>query len=235
MGLKEDIKNEMSTIFISTWTTKDGRAIPSDTSIKLDNDAIKIKAAVLYADLADSTTMVQNQTAETAAEIYKAFLKASCKVIRHNGGEITAFDGDRVMAVFIGDTPNTDAAQAALNIHYIVSEVVEPEFKNVYKTSSYQFDFAVGVDSGDLFVAKTGIRNANDLVWVGNAANIAAKLCSLRSGNTKLWITERVFNAMNDSSKYSNTTPKNLMWEPYKSAKFGLTVYGSCWWRSSNL
>ena len=41
---------------------------------------------------------------------------------------------------------------------------------------------SVGIDTSELFVARTGIRRANDLVWVGRAANHAAKL-SARSGS----------------------------------------------------
>jgi class 3 adenylate cyclase len=43
-----------------------------------------------------------------AAEIYKSYLISACRIIRDNGGEITAFDGDRVMAVFIGNMKNTN-------------------------------------------------------------------------------------------------------------------------------
>ena len=33
----------------------------------------------------------------------------------------------------------------------------------------------LGIDTSKLFVARTGIRKSNDLVWVGRAANYAAK------------------------------------------------------------
>ena len=39
----------------------------------------------------------------------------------------------------------------------------------------------VGIDTSELLVARTGIRGFNELVWVGRAANHAAKL-SARSG-----------------------------------------------------
>jgi hypothetical protein len=52
-----------------------------------------------------------------------------------------------------------------------------------------------------LFSKRTGIRGSNDLVWVGRAANHAAKLSSLREDNFATWITADVYDKMNDSSK----------------------------------
>jgi class 3 adenylate cyclase len=71
--------------------------------VKLGNDAVKLSATVLYADLADSTKLVDGHTKQFSAEIYKTFLHCAAKIIRSEDGVITAYDGDRVMAVFIGD------------------------------------------------------------------------------------------------------------------------------------
>jgi len=42
----------------------------------------------------------------------------------------------------------------------------------------------VGIDTSALFVARIGVRNDNDLVWVGRAANYAAKLTEIPEDNT---------------------------------------------------
>ena len=42
------------------------------------------------------------------------------------------------------------------------------------------------------------MRNDNDLVWVGRAANYAAKLCAIREYDTT-FITEEVFNVLLDA------------------------------------
>jgi class 3 adenylate cyclase len=87
---------------------------------------------------------------------------------------------------------------------------------------------AVGVDTGSLFLARTGIRGANDLVWVGRAANHAAKLCSLRSGSYASWITKTVYDSMNSSAK--NSSDGCPIWEEAVwNAMEGMTVYRSSW------
>ena len=84
------------------------------------------------------------------------------------------------MAVYLGDGKNSSAARTALKINWTVKNVVNTAIKKQYPNTSYSVAHAVGIDTGKLFVARTGIRGSNDLVWVGRAANYAAKLCDLR-------------------------------------------------------
>ena len=229
MGLLTDITKEVEEIFKTKWVTRDGTTIPEPEDVKLGNDAVKIDGTVLYADLADSTQLVNNFKPWFAAEIYKAYLVSACRIIRNNGGEITAFDGDRVMAVFIGGYKNTSAARCALELHYLVQEVINPKLKVAYPNDNYTVRQAVGIDTGNLFVARTGIRGSNDLVWVGRAANYAAKLCGLRDGAYTSFITGEVFNKLNDSLKVSGN-PKRSMWEQFIWEQQAITIYRSNWW-----
>ena len=157
-------------IFRSVWTERDGQVVPDDTSVKLGNDAVKLDATVLYADMADSTKLVDAYKPAFAAEIYKTFLLTAARIIKFEGGEITAYDGDRVMAVFIGNSKNTSAARAALKINWAAKNIVQPALKAQYQHETYQLKHVVGIDTSKLFAAKTGVRGANDLVWVGRAA-----------------------------------------------------------------
>src|SRR4051794_33767281 len=118
MAIADDIRAEVKDIFKAAWTERDGTKVPETKDLKLGNDAVKLKGTVLYADLADSTDMVNKKKAAFAAEVYKTFLISACRIISERGGDITAFDGDRIMAVFIGDRKNTEAALAALNINW---------------------------------------------------------------------------------------------------------------------
>lgn len=207
---------------------RDGRAVPEAEDVQLGNDAVELDATVLYADMADSTELVIGYKDLFAAEVYKGFLRGACEVIRNNGGVITAFDGDRVMAVYIGDQKNTAAAKTALQINYLTTKVINPALKAEYPDSGFQLAQAVGVDTGKLLVARTGVRGANDLVWVGRAANYAAKLCALRDGPYCSFLTEEVFNVLNKSSKYGGA-PEQLMWEKVMWTKRGIPVYRSSW------
>jgi class 3 adenylate cyclase len=97
----------------------------------------------------------------------------------------------------------------------------------LYPAVDYELKQVVGVDASDLWVARTGIRGANDLVWVGPAANYAAKLCSVRDVFPS-WITEKVYNQLADEAKIGGD--KKNMWEKRTWTATGLTIYGSTYW-----
>jgi class 3 adenylate cyclase len=223
----QEILSEIESIFDTKWKARDGRTVPDTDSVTLGNDAIKLEGTVLYADLADSTQLVDGYKDWFAAEIYKAYLVAGCRAIKNQDGDVTAFDGDRVMAVFTGEMKNTHAAKAALHINYLVSEINKMLAKH-YPNSSYRLRHAIGIDSSSLYIAKTGVRAANDLVWVGRAANYAAKLCALGDSTYPTYITETVYNKLHDDAKYGGQ-PKTNMWEKRIWTDKGVAVYRSSW------
>ena len=231
MGLLEDIQGEVAAIFAANWRRREGRVVPEAENVKLGNDAVTLDATVLYADLVKSTALVDDYKAHFAAEIYKSYLVSACKVIRSEDGELVAFDGDRVMAVYLGDGKNSSAARTALKINWTVEKVVNPAVKKQYPNTLYSVAHAVGIDTGKLFVARTGIRGSNDLVWVGRAANHAAKLCELRDVGYSSCITEGVYGKLNDAAKYGGS-PRQDMWEKRTWSGTGRTVYRSnFWWK----
>lgn len=226
MALKDDLNSEVIAIFKTQWATRAGQQVPEPEDITLGNAAVELDATVLYADLAESTQLVNNHTSPFAAEIYKSYLICASRIIRSEGGTITAFDGDRVMGVFIGDSKNTSAVRAALKINYAVTQIINPALKSLYPKTSYEVRQAVGVDTSSLFIARTGIRGSNDLVWVGRAANYAAKLCSLREDSYASWITEDVYNNLHESAKITNG---KHMWEKRHWTARSIDVYRSSW------
>ena len=205
-----------------------GQVVPDSSDVALGNNNVTLEGTVLYADLVDSTELVDNYQNHFAAEIYKTYLISACRIIRNHGGEITAFDGDRVMAVYLGKKKNSDAAHSALNIRWAVDKIINPAIKAQYPDTSFSLKQAVGIDTGSLFVARTGIRGSNDLVWVGRAANYAAKLCGVRQGQYTTFITEEVFKRLNDDAKYGEG--HRSMWDKLMWAEMGIAIYGSSWW-----
>lgn len=226
MALLEDLKKEVEEIFKENWSKRDGNIVPESNSIALRNDAVNLDGTVLYADLSDSTILVDTKKPHFAAEIYKTYLHCAAKIIRAENGVITSYDGDRIMAVYIGNYKNQSSARTALKINYAVNNIINPLLKKQYPSSSYRIRHVVGVDTSKLWVARTGIRGSNDLVWIGRAANYAAKLSSL-SSNFPSRITEGVYNMLPNIVKYSEG---QSMWEKASWTDMNnLVIYRSTW------
>ena len=226
MTLGNDLNAEVRKILRERWTTRQGRVVPDPDDLGLGNDAVLLDGTVLYADLNGSTNLVDSYKPSFAAEVYKCFLTCAARIVRVEGGEITAYDGDRIMAVYIGDRKNTNAARTALKINYAVREIINPAIRDRYPNDRYAVSHVVGIDTSNLFVARIGVRGDNDLVWVGRAANYAAKL-SDRSGAPSQ-ITDDVYNMLNKSAKYGNDG--RPMWVQETAPELGYKrIYTSIW------
>ena len=229
-GMKtlNEIMTEVKQTFSSKWSQRNGLVVPEPEDIKLGNDGVNLDATILYADMCDSTSLVDGYKDWFAAEIYKSYLLSACHVIRNHGGSIVSFDGDRVMAVFIGKSKNSTAAKVALQINAVVRQInkVLPE---KYPRNTFTLHHSIGIDTGEVLAARTGIRNSNDLVWVGAAANHAAKLCEDATNEKPLVISEKVYSLLNDSSKIGGSSKIN-MWEKSTSAILGGAIYKSSWY-----
>ncbi|MEX0805728.1 MAG: adenylate/guanylate cyclase domain-containing protein [Candidatus Binatia bacterium] len=228
MALRDELSESVDEIFHTTWNVRDGRVVPESEDLALGNEAVRLEeAVVLYADMSGSTKLVDGYKWHLAAEVYKAFLYCAARIIRSEGGEITAYDGDRIMAIYVGDSKNTSAARTALKINYCRVEIINPLLAKQYPSVQYQLKHVVGIDRSELRAARTGVRGANDLVWVGRAANYAAKLSDLSSDYPSR-ITKDVYDRLRDELKLSNG---RSMWEAATWTDMNnLPIYRSTWW-----
>lgn len=231
MAFKDDLASEIDTIRTQKWDVRDGIVVPENDNVVLAGGAVKLEATILYADLVDSTGLALYNR-KVAARVFRSFLAACSKIIKKCGGDIRSFDGDRVMGVFVGDSKNTSAAKAALNINYAFLKLIKPTMEAKYevlKNGTHKLGHCVGVDTSTVLVVRAGVRNDNDLIWVGRAPNVAAKLSEIRSAPYNSWITANVYNSMNQEVKFSSEGKS--MWEPRVNvpAVPGGEAYRSSW------
>lgn len=210
MRLKDDLNSDVTRIFSSQWDVETTTNVPAAEGLRLDaNHAKDLETAtVLYADLDGSTNMVDNYDWRFSAEVYETYLRCAAKIIRFEGGVVTAYDGDRVMAVFTGGSQRTSAVRSAMKINFAVLNIIRPALKTQYPNVDFTLNHVIGIDCSRLRTARIGVRGDNDLVWIGRAANYAAKLTNLAGKAT--WITKAVYDRLADEAKY--TDGKN-MWE----------------------
>lgn len=234
MALSDDLARDIQSIITTAWDKRDGRKIPQTEEVALAGGAVEIEATFLYADLADSSKMAKELDRRIAAKIIKSFLYCASKLIVARGGRIVSFDGDRVMGVFYGDAKNSSAANCAIQIKWAVDKIrerFEANYESV-RSASFKIRHGVGVDTGTVLAVRGGVRGTNDLIWIGRAPNLAAKMSDLREHPYTSFITSAVFNMLNDHSKYGGTD-KKLMWErrTWNFLSENLHIYRSSWWR----
>lgn len=229
MGIKDDLVKDTRKIFADHWSVSEGEKVPDPEDLLLGaNDARRFeRATVLYADLSGSTKLVNSRDWWFAAEIYKTFLNCAGKLVRASGGVITSYDGDRIMAVYIGGLQTTSAARCALKINWAVRNIINPELASQYPTADYTVRQVVGIDTCELRTARIGVRGGNDLVWVGRAANYAAKLTELSEAPT--WITKEAYDWLSKPLKVNGEPQKNMWQKRLWTSMNNHEIYSSSW------
>jgi adenylate cyclase len=187
MTLKDDIENMLDDVLGTKFDDRDGRKVPRTEEIGF-HQAVKLKATYLYADMASSSMLAQSSPPATVGKIIRSFLGCAVRVIRHHGGHVRSFDGDRVMGIFHGPNKDDRAIAAAMQIHGAVHMLIGPAISNKFTSvqdSGWTLDHATGVAAGDAWLVRAGIRDNSDIVSIGAAPNIAAKFSDLRQDNYK--------------------------------------------------
>lgn len=234
MAVNEEFLNDrVDTLFGTTFNEREGRVVPTTADVALKDGAVKIDATFLYADLAGSAKLSSVCPWSTTAKIIRAFLDCSTRLIVKHGGEIRSFDGDRVMGVFIGDAKNSSAAICGREIHWAVRKIISPKARAKFdsvKNNDIEIRSCSGVDTGNVRAVRSGVRDNNDLIWIGKAASFAAKLSDVRDTGYQTYISSRVYNKLNDKAKQDGDG--NNAWSTATFSFAGTTenVYKSNHW-----
>lgn len=232
VGLSDKLTTDVSSIFNTTWNVRDGQVVPTTQDVTLSNGAVRLTAVVLYADLFHSTELARNFPRSVAAKIVRAYLSSMTQLINARGGKVRSFDGDRVMGVFVGGSKHTNAAKCALQMQWMVSQVLRPKAETRFPSlvkKGFKIQHCVGVAKSEVFVVRGGVRGSNDLIFVGSGPNIAAKLSDIRNPPYSSYITWGVHKLLKPEAK-TGTNGKD-MWSHTKVKLSGemWSVYRSTW------
>jgi class 3 adenylate cyclase len=95
----------------------------------------------------------------------------------------------------------------------MVENVLNPKARDKFKSvsdNSIHIKHCVGIDNGPAVAVRAGIRNNNDLIWIGRAPSFAAKLSDIREYPYAVYITQSCFDKLPDSSKKNDDS---AIWE----------------------
>ena len=114
MALSDDLKKDVQNTINQTWNVRKGQKVPSSTEVALAGGAVELDATFLYADLASSSKIAKELDRRVAAKILKSFLATAARLVRHNGGSIVSFDGDRILVSLL----EIQKTHLLRNVHY---------------------------------------------------------------------------------------------------------------------
>ena len=130
------------------------RTVPLPQDIPLGREAAELQATALFMDLRQSSDITNHFRRQTAAKMFKSYFHGAVAIVRANNGVVRSFNGDGMLALFIGDFRSSNASKAAMETLWFVRNVLRPKsaryFDNNRNAVGADLDFSVacGLDEG---------------------------------------------------------------------------------------
>lgn len=133
-------------------------------------------ATILFADVTDSTGLVERTGDETAYTILTECMELLARVARSHGAAHVLERGDGVLVVFGAPRALEQAARAAVNAAIEMRSSVR-EFVAA-RCPARPIEIHAGINTGSVLAGGLDVGAAPQLALVGDAVNIAARLAS---------------------------------------------------------
>lgn len=165
-------------------------------------DGDEIDAAIMFCDLRHSTRLEEELSRDAYLELLNNFFETTSSVIHEHGGEVLKFIGDAILAVF---PAGEDAKAACATALASARETVEELHRHPNCES------AIGVAFGRVTYGNVGSKERLDFTVIGQAANIAARLCDQgRHSGHAIVVTDEVLGDDQDADDLGNLALRNV-------------------------
>jgi adenylate cyclase len=146
----------------------------------------------------------------------KGYFDGAVRIVNSNDGQVRSFNGDGLIAIFVGGSRSSNAVRAAMQVEYFVKMVLQPKFRRYFGSNkaalgqALNFEIGCGLDDGAIFAVRVGIRGTNDVAWVGRCTNTSAKLASGVTTPHNIAVTREVYARMADNHKFDSSSGKHM-------------------------
>lgn len=135
-------------------------------------------ATVLFCDIRGFTSMSEKASPEQVVEVLNEYFELMVEQVFAFDGALDKFIGDEIMAVWGAHVPLEDhahkAVQAAIGMQRAIWKLNDLRIKR----GQSPIQAGVGINSGELVAGYMGSSRAMNYTVIGDAVNIAARLCS---------------------------------------------------------
>jgi len=146
------------------------------------------EVTVLFADLRNFTALAELLTPERTVAVLNHVLGALSDAVLTCGGTLDKFLGDGLMAVFGAPVAREDDAGRALQAARMMVAAIErlnaQPPRELFETLAGQgalpaLQLGVGLNTGQVVVGTVGSALRTDYTCIGDAVNVASRLCAL--------------------------------------------------------
>jgi adenylate cyclase len=137
----------------------------------------KRDVTVLFADIRNFTSIAETYPPEQVMGLLNGVLGRLTDAVLAHGGTLDKFLGDGVMAVFGAPVAHGDDPVRAVRAALQMMDAVQQQNRSGEHMTP--LDLGIGINTGPVVAGSVGSARRTEYTCIGDAVNIAARLCSL--------------------------------------------------------
>lgn len=131
----------------------------------------RCRATMLFCDIRGYTAFAEEHEPDLVVEVLNFYFQHLTGIVKQHGGDIDKFVGDQILAVFVGGGSEANAVRCALAMQARMGELGADR-------PGRHLAVGIGVSTGEVVMGAMGSPDRMDYTVLGDAVNLAARLCS---------------------------------------------------------
>jgi len=164
-------------------------------AVKLGGDRRPV--TILFSDIRGFTSMSEHMSPDAIAGLLTDYFTEMVEVVFSHGGTLDKFIGDAIMALWGAPIPHADdpdrAVAAAIGMQRALVALNE-KWKEEGKP---EIGVGIGINYGDTFAGNIGSHLRLEYTVIGDAVNVASRLCS-KSSKGEILISDPLYQMLKD-------------------------------------
>lgn len=178
------IINEVTRMYIGDGPHK--RVLAGDVH---RGEVMKIKSAILFADMRRFTEITANMTAEEATSLLNAYYDCVVPQIEERGGSVLKVMADGILAIFPAENDGAAACQSALAAALCSLEDVAKQATG----TGPSFEVGISLHLGEVAYGNVGSGARLDYTVIGRDVNMASRIASLCGSENEPLLVSHAF------------------------------------------
>jgi adenylate cyclase len=155
-------------------------------------------ATILFADIRGFTRMSEKMEPHEVVELLNEYFTLMTDLIFENGGTLDKYLGDGILAVFGAPLAKPDDAARAVKTGVEMQRALSQLNRSWETRGQRSWMMGVGINTGPVTAGNIGSTKRMDYTVIGDAVNLASRLCSNAAGK-QILISESTFRLLDGS------------------------------------
>jgi adenylate cyclase len=182
----------------------------------------KRRVTILFADIRGFTSLSEGMPPEALAGLLSEYFTAMVECVFRHGGTLDKFIGDAIMAQWGAPVAEEDDADRALAAAFDMLASLERLNARWRNEDRPELRVGLGLNTGEVFAGYVGSDRRLEYTILGDAVNVASRICSAAAGGEVL-MTEEMLVALRTRPAVQERTAMELRGKRHPVRVYGVT------------